>query len=240
MTELLNSLGEFFKSPLGVILLTVLTAVGASTVSRIRARTERAIQIDRAVGESERKTQALMLEREAQSLRLIDDIRNDWVKSQQEISELREKYALVVERNIQLVSDQRTSLEAFTRVTKELDACNADSAKLHADFQTMLDKLDYVQSERDKTQTALDKRNGEYEELDGAYKKRTIEFNKLSDDFARQKVEVERLQSDLWETRRDLNETKERLTTLENKPDTGPLDPAKVPETDPALTEKKE
>jgi chromosome segregation ATPase len=241
MTELLNALGEFFRSPLGVIILTVLTAVGASTVSRIRARTERAVQIDKAVGESEAKTKTLMLDREAQSLKLIDAIRDDWVQSQRDIAEMRAKYDAVVDRNIQLISEQRMSLEAINRLTNELEDCNtgtarlqADAAKLHADFQTMLDKLALVQAERDTAQVALGKRNGEFEALEVAYKKRNAEFEKLNADFMGQKKEIERLQSDLWETRRDLAETKERLTTLENKPGTGELDPNMLPPIDPA------
>jgi chromosome segregation ATPase len=242
MNELLNSLGEFFKSPLGVILLTVLTALGASAVSRIRARTERKNQIDAAIGESEKKQQALMLEREAQSLVLIDAIRKDWEQSQRDIAELRARHDAVVERNIQLISEQRMSLEAINRLTVELEVCNAGtaqlqaaSAKLQTDFQTMLDKLALVQDERDQVQTALVKRNGEYDQLDLAFKKRTAEYEKLNADFTKQKQEIEHLQSDLWETRRDLAETKQRLTTLENKPDTGALNPENARDTDPAL-----
>lgn len=236
MTELLNAVNEFFKTPLGVILLSVLAALGAGAVSRIRARADVQNKIEASVAASEEKTKELAARRETQYLTLIDDLRTNWTQSQQDISELRQKYQQVVERNIQLVSEQRASLESVNKLTDQLEACNRDADKLHADFQTMLDRLDALQNERNETQAALVKRNGEYEELDAALKKRNAEFVQLSTKFENQKKEIEHLQADLWETKRDLAETKERLTTLESKPDTGSLDASKVPPTDPALS----
>lgn len=245
ITELLNAINEFFKSPLGVVIYGLVAAYGAVLAGRIINRRDTEKQLAKVKTDA----QELAQEEKRSYLDLIDGVRDDWIKSQKKLDE---QAAQAITLNGQLDAAKQALQEA-SRINNERDKENGtlkdELRRVTQDLNSQIDTLrgkvttleregreerqrhaDILQNERDKADVATKQETYWREHSQDVENRYTGKVNALTEQVKDLMDQVKDLggQLELMQTERDdlrrqLKEVKD--DTDELKGQTGKLTP---------------
>jgi len=224
-------------------LIALLTAAGAAITASLTAwgmtrRAKGQIAADLAKQDLKRQQQA-------------DEERKQALDERRKITDLLDKFQSLYsserqrrEKLEQLIDELRDKIDfqttAITGMQENIKRCEASVSNLELRNQELttaqdkhLKRITDLENEKRDQARQIRELNGRIERVEKERDDALGQLEIRNGELVNAKAKIERLEIDLASTREQLSATVERVTALEKKPDTGSLDPAKVPDVPP-------